>query len=98
MADALDKARTERNRQVEQLRYNDAHDDKHDPLDLIDAGTAYIEYAKSQLGGSMTDMPPYGWPEGWEFKPSPDYRRNLTKGIALIAAGQDRAERETPNG
>lgn len=98
MADALDKARTERNRQIEQLHYNSAHDDEHTPEEIIGAGNAYIQWAHGQLAGYQTDVPPPDWPKGWEFKPSLDPSRNLTKGIALLAAGQDRHDREVNGG
>lgn len=75
----------ERRRQIEAEGWTKAHDyTEHAGGELGWAAQCYLIEALEP--GESTAF----WPEGWEWKPSPDPIRNLEKAGALIAAEIDR--------
>lgn len=98
----------ERLRQEKAEGYSAEHDDGHNGGELVTAGLGYTVTARAQIVSNIRRKGPEGaadlwatppcfipegWPEGWEFKASPDPMRNLQKGGALIAGELDRLSR-----
>ena len=81
----------ERYRQMEDENWTPQHDDEHDRGELVGAAIAYAAHAMYERADY--ELPNDFWPDGWEFKPSPDPIRNLVKAGALIAAEIDRLHR-----
>jgi len=91
----------ERERQISEEGWTEAHDDQHNEGELVAAAACYAQYASitAHVGPNATRLlsPPPMWP--WErhwWKPSEDVRC-LVKAGALIAAEIDRLQRQ-PSG
>lgn len=81
----------ERHRQITEKGYTAEHDDKHDGTEFLQAAACYMANATPWDFG-LSDV---AWPwESEDYKPSPDYVRNLVKAGALIAAEIDRLQRK----
>ena len=80
----------ERRRQIEEEGWTAEHDDQHDTGQLIAAAICYALNARGwRTTADMVRLWP--WDDRW-FKPG-DYRRDLVKAGALIAAEIDRLDR-----
>lgn len=94
----------ERQRQITELCWSDAHDDLHQSGELNDAAIGYAQAAAYQARGESIEflrsaVPAaeirWPWEDSW-WKPSESQIRNLVKAGALIAAEIDRLQRVTP--
>jgi hypothetical protein len=90
-ADGVGLIAAERRRQITQEGYFASHDDREDHArgELARAAAMYAlppEYRYTDVLGAM-------WPRHWQFKPTEDRMRELTKAGALIAAEIDRIAR-----
>lgn len=82
----------ERRRQVVEEGYDARHDKGETVNNLIQAAMAYCEVCFT--GNTVLDSLKFGWP--WRttcFKPK-DYKRNLVRAGALIAAAIDKLEKD----
>ena len=95
----------ERERQVQQENYTEAHDDKHIHGELAEAALCYallgtcqtthhLEDNASQMDPPSQKLFQWPWDDKW-WKPSDDQVRNLVKAGALIAAEIDRLQRKS---
>lgn len=83
----------ERQRQLDEEGWTDAHDDEHDQGELALAAGVY---AIESVGGRIEAFGRYWpWDKTW-FKPSGDRVRDLAKAGSLIAAEIDRLQRLKP--
>ncbi|WP_217870743.1 hypothetical protein [Chromobacterium violaceum] len=88
----IDEIAAERRRQIEVEGWTPEHDDQHSPYALAVAAGCYAMYTLAYPAG---DPPPaWPWDAAW-WKPSEEYRRNLIKAGALIAAAMERIDRAT---
>jgi len=90
--DGVELIAFERQRQINQERFDAEHDDEHGNGELAKAAVCYALKAATGCFGS--DFTPIAWP--WEpswWKPSGHPIRNLVKAGALIAAEIDRLQR-----
>ena len=106
----------ERQRQIEREGWTPEHDDEHTDCSLSAAAACYARPFKIEIDGyglrfeelegetdDYTADMPLGWPESWTdgwWKPR-DYRSNLVRAGALLAAEIDRIDRlakKTPEG
>lgn len=87
----------ERDRQMSAEGWTPEHDDQHVNEELPRAARDYLLAASLAKYGATRFRSDSGltdtWPNGWEFKGSPDPIRNLVKAGALIAAEIDRLQR-----
>lgn len=86
----------ERERQVNEEKYDAAHDDAHTDFELSRAALCYVaEGAVCTRGASPMPLCYEEWPwkDALDWKPSTDPIRNLVKAGALIAAEIDRLRR-----
>lgn len=98
MIDAVERIKTERERQVWSEGWTPAHDDEHTNGELAKAAVCYIEHAttvpyRDNYQAYKNTPPPPSWP--WEsnwWKPKQP-QHDLIKAAALIAAEVDRTER-----
>lgn len=93
MSKALEDIAAERKRQIEVEGWTPEHDDEHYLKQMSLAAASYAAF------GDICDtpgIPPGLWPwdRSW-WKPT-DYRRNLVKAGALIAAEIERVDRLGP--
>jgi hypothetical protein len=90
----------ERQRQIEDEKWDSGHDDEHDEEQLALAGASYALPSYRRIGYLYDRSTPDTWP--WEklwWKPTPDDRvRELVKAGALIAAEIDRLQRRSRDG
>jgi hypothetical protein len=100
----VDLIAAERERQVSEEGWTQAHDDGHLACDLNYAAQAYCQEALEPGTWPRTDsaeehlLPPPTWPwDARDWKPSDDRVGNLVKAGALIAAEIDRLERLAPS-
>lgn len=106
MSKASDEVLAERQRQISEEGYNDAHDDMHTALELARAGIAYALLAQAHpdrngdvsigLNGAHVqfDWERHAkliWPWAFGLKPK-SIRRDLTRAAALLIAALDRLE------
>jgi len=85
----------ERNRQVEQEKWSNDHDDSHDDESLACAAACY---AMPERFRNTRKRGLWRWASRW-WKPTPDNRiRELVKAGALIAAEIDRIHRTEQKG
>lgn len=80
----------ERVRQVEVEGYDEVHDDGCHHNELVDAGDAYLRFAKAGKNQPLPKFFPWA-NEYW--KPSDDEARNLEKAGALYLAELERIKR-----
>lgn len=97
MSNAIIKAFEERQRQINEERFDAAHDDTYVQGTLATAAECYARAAKLTLQQSDDAALPttpmiWPWHRAW-WKPSPDPKRNIIKAMALLAAEYDRIER-----
>lgn len=78
----------ERRRQIEVEGWSSEHDDGHSVAELARAGGCYAIHA-----GALLDGVPLHWPWSKEWWKPADFRRNLVKAAALIAAEGERFDR-----
>lgn len=108
MTNASDEVLAERQRQITNEGYTSAHDDDHEPDELVRAGIAYAltSLAHPDKDGTVSvGMIHRGvrsnwlesansiWP--WDQGPKPQtMRRDLVRAAALLLAALDRIDRE----
>jgi len=81
----------ERQRQVEQEGFDDAHDDRHNPGDLVRAARCYFDHPNEQQ--SDVAGRPFAWQWAWAWWKPGDRYTNLVKAGALAEAECERAVR-----
>ena len=102
----IDEIAAERNRQIEQEGWNDAHDDQHRDGELSRAAACYAAHASAYqrvdhyvgLDAYQTVEPSrsadnYGWPWARKWWKPKDPRRDLIRAGALIVAEIERLDR-----
>jgi hypothetical protein len=88
----------ERDRQLQDLGYDEDHDDNHTRAQLAMAAATYAMPEEERIWIGRLEAP-VTWPMGWEFQPAPmppsteDRIRELVKAGALIVAEIDRLRR-----
>ena len=98
-ADGAALIAAERVRQIDMEYFTPEHDAEHTRCQMAVAARGYVYAAVVQVNSGMATNTPTGdghWPEGWDWKPSPDPIRNLVRAGALIAAEIDRLQRGMP--
>lgn len=97
MPDALRDVAAERQRQITEEGWDDAHDDAHKPGELANAGCGYATSAVCQLMyGTPMNGPPVFWTWGAEWWKPKTPRRDLVRAAALLIAEIERLDRELP--
>lgn len=97
MSNAINDVILERRHQVEDLRYNTAHDDQHDQKEIARAAGGYVHHYIYRTGvpGSVYQadpMPPtWPWDEIYWNPQTP--REDLVRAAALIIAEIERIDR-----
>lgn len=86
----------ERNRQIDDEGWDEAHDNEHHNAELVLAGICYANTAAMIIRGeditAPNMQPQWPWAPHW-WKPNGDPVRNLVKAGALVAAEIDRLVR-----
>ena len=102
MTQAFDDVVAERARQISHERYDEGHDDSHDPGELVAAGAAYAINAADQLhpysqGDGQNEMPKI-WPWHQDCWKPKNPRRDLVRAAALILAEIEKLDRAEKSG
>jgi len=92
----------ERARQISHERYDEGHDDSHDPGELVAAGAAYAINAADQLHpasqGDAHNAMPQIWPWSEQCWKPKEPRRDLVRAAALILAEIEKLDRAEKSG
>jgi hypothetical protein len=91
---AINRFKTERQRQIEQEGYDPSHDDLLHPLESV-LEKAARAYHMASMTDDYLDKVPMIWPfEHQAWKPSEDPIRNLEKAGALLIAAKEQCLRK----
>lgn len=92
---AIDDIGHERQRQIDDERFDARHDDRHDFSELLDAAICYVAISRRgySINAFLQQIVSQLWPWDRKWWKPKDRRRNLVKAAALIVAEIDRLDR-----